>query len=180
MPHTDTDCVRLCLNGEPQMYRHLVVRHPGPLMAYLTGRMGNEEAAEEASQESFVRAFFALRKLEKPELFFSWLLGIASRVALETARDKRKRKQMAPLPREPAEPPGDGPDLVVRQAVGELPAPYRQVVLLRYYGGMSCAEVAKELGMPLGTVTKRLSRAYALLRESLQRNPRREDLEVQA
>ena len=180
MSRTDSDCVRLCLDGQPQMFRHLVVRHQGPLMAYLTGRMGGEEVAEEAAQESFVRAFFALRELHKPELFFSWLLGIARRVALEAARDKRKRKQLTPPARKPAEPRSDGPDLPLRQAVADLPAPYGQVVLLRYYGGMSCAEIAKELGTPLGTVTKRLSRAYALLRESLQGNSRREDIEVRS
>ncbi|MHC4708615.1 MAG: RNA polymerase sigma factor [Planctomycetota bacterium] len=43
-----------------------------------------------------------------------------------------------------------------------------QVVLLRYYGNCSCSQVAQQLGMPLGTVTKTLSRAYAMLRESLQ------------
>ena len=50
-----------------------------------------------------------------------------------------------------------------------------QVVLLRYYGGCSCSQVAEKLGMPLGTVTKNLSRAYAMLRKSLQQN---EDCEV--
>jgi DNA-directed RNA polymerase specialized sigma24 family protein len=170
MSRTDKDCLRLCMNGQPQMFRDLVVRHQGPLMGYLTGWMGDEEAAEEAAQETFVRAFFALGKLEKPELFFSWLLGIARRAALETGRDKWKRTQLAR---------GDGPDLAVRQAVGELPESYRQVILLRYYVGLSCRDVAKELGMPAGTVTKRLSRAYALLRESLQRISQREDLEVQ-
>ena len=43
------------------------------------------------------------------------------------------------------------------------------MVLLRYYGSLSCAGIADQLDMPLGTVTKTLSRAYALLREAMQR-----------
>ncbi|HCO93484.1 MAG TPA: RNA polymerase subunit sigma, partial [Phycisphaerales bacterium] len=50
----------------------------------------------------------------------------------------------------------------------ELPEAYRKIILLRYYGEHSCNQIAEQLDMPLGTVTKTLSRAYAMLRESLQ------------
>ena len=43
------------------------------------------------------------------------------------------------------------------------------MILLRYYGGLSCTGIAEQLDMPLGTVTKTLSRAYAVLRDTLQR-----------
>jgi RNA polymerase sigma factor (sigma-70 family) len=49
-----------------------------------------------------------------------------------------------------------------------LPENYRKIVLLRYYGSQSCSEIAEQLDMPLGTVTKQLSRAYEMLRQSLQ------------
>jgi len=59
--------------------------------------------------------------------------------------------------------------------VAGLPEPYREVILLRYYGDCSCAEVAERLGVPLGTVTKRLSRAYDEMRRSLAvRDPQKE------
>ena len=69
----------------------------------------------------------------------------------------------------------DSADTAVMQAVAELPDVYRQVVLLRYYRGLSCAEASSALGVPLGTVTKRLSRAYALLRKALQEQQQSED-----
>ena len=56
----------------------------------------------------------------------------------------------------------------MEEAIAVLPESYRQVILLRYYEGLSCQEVATRLGMPLGTVTKTLSRAYALLRQELE------------
>ena len=55
----------------------------------------------------------------------------------------------------------------LKRVVAGLNRPYRDVILLRFYGGLSCAEVAERLDIPLGTVTKRLSRAYAMLREAL-------------
>jgi len=48
------------------------------------------------------------------------------------------------------------------------------VILLRYYEGLSCQEVAIRLAVPLGTVTKTLSRAYALLRQELAARERAE------
>jgi RNA polymerase sigma-70 factor (ECF subfamily) len=56
----------------------------------------------------------------------------------------------------------------LEEAIAVLPESNRQVILLRYYEGLSCQEVATRLGMPLGTVTKTLSRAYALLRQELK------------
>ena len=50
-----------------------------------------------------------------------------------------------------------------------LPEPCRAVVHLRFYSGLSCAEIAERLDVAPGTVTKNLSRAYAMLRESLPR-----------
>jgi len=55
-----------------------------------------------------------------------------------------------------------------------LPENHRQVILLRYYEGLSCQEVATRLAMPLGTVTKTLSRAYVQLRHELEARDFRE------
>ena len=49
-----------------------------------------------------------------------------------------------------------------------MPDRYRQVIQMRYFDGLSCSDVAGRLELPLGTVTKQLSRAYALLREKLR------------
>ncbi|MGD0516426.1 MAG: sigma-70 family RNA polymerase sigma factor [Thermoguttaceae bacterium] len=171
MCSTDEQFIRDCLNGHPEVFRHLVSRHQAALLGYLRGRLCNEEEAAEAAQETFVRAYFALRGLHKLGSFFSWLVGIAERVVKETWRDEKRRQCVAFDDRQMAEThtqSGDSPDTDVTEAVGRLPDAYREVVLMRYYGGLSCAEIGRDLGLPIGTVTKRLSRAYALLRECLQ------------
>jgi len=179
MCQTDEQCVRRCLNDHPEAYRLLVQRHQQPLLSYLRGQLGCEEAALEASQETFVRAYFALRKLRKPESFSSWLLGIANRVAKETHRAKsRSFDSLRSEPAEAAADRDDSPDDRVTQAVSRLPEVYRQVVLLRYYAALSCAEISRDLDVPLGTVTKRLSRAYALLRASLREQDQPDNVEA--
>ena len=66
-------------------------------------------------------------------------------------------------------------DYPLEEAIAALPESYRQVILLRYYEGHSCQEIATRLDLPLGTVTKTLSRAYALLRQELKVRERDEE-----
>jgi RNA polymerase sigma factor (sigma-70 family) len=170
MSPPDEQCVLSCLDGHPEAFRHLVERYQTPIMRHLCGCLGSVDEAEEVAQEAFVRAYFALRELRKPDAFFAWLFGIADRVVRETHRAAQRRRTVdceqielaAPVVNQQA-----GPDAAVTEAVAALPEAYREVIVLRFYGGKSCAEISRELNVPLGTVTKRLSRAYALLRERL-------------
>ena len=169
MDLTDKEYVERCRDGHQEDFRLLVDRYQKPLFAYLAGRLRDGRQVEEAAQESFVRAFLSLKKLRKPESFYSWLLGIAGRVAKEQLRSLKHRQQDCEVTesimanaadrREEAYP--------LEEAIAALPETYRQVTLLRYYEGHSCQEIATRLDLPLGTVTKTLSRAYALLRQEL-------------
>jgi RNA polymerase sigma-70 factor, ECF subfamily len=165
----DKEYVERCRDGHPDDFRLLVDRYQKPLFSFLAGRIRDHSQAEEAAQESFVRAFLSLKKLRKPESFYSWLLGIAGRVAKEQFRGEQRRQRDSELVEtmrgDAADPLEDYP---LEQAIAALPENYRLVILLRYYESLSCQEVATQLDMPLGTVTKTLSRAYALLRQELE------------
>jgi RNA polymerase sigma-70 factor, ECF subfamily len=173
MELTDKEYVERCCDGHPEDFGLLVDRYQKPLFSYLAARVGNFPLAEEAAQESFVRAFMSIKKLRKPESFFSWLLGIAGRVAKEQFRAEVHRQRESEiaevLTTSTAEPSEDYP---LEEAMTVLPESHRQVILLRYYEGLSCQEIATRLAMPLGTVTKTLSRAYLLLRQELQTRER--------
>jgi RNA polymerase sigma-70 factor (ECF subfamily) len=166
---SDGEYVVSSRNGCPDHFRLLVQRYQRPLFAYLSRRLGNQLEAEEAAQESFVRAFLSLKKLRKPESFYAWLMGIAGRVLKEQFRaTERRQKDRAIAETLLAKDSGSAPEYPLEEAIAVLPESNRQVILLRYYEGLSCQEVATRLGMPLGTVTKTLSRAYALLRQELK------------
>lgn len=168
-----------CLNGHPDDFRYLVREYQAMLLAHLAGRLGDRDRVEEAAQESFVRAYFKLDKLRKPESFFSWLVGISSRVVKEHRRKEQRNGEIAGMQSEQVRDRPACEDYGLEQAIAKLPGSYRKVVLLRYYGGRSCSEVAEQLDMPLGTVTKTLSRAYATLRQLLQERKNSGDFEVQ-
>jgi RNA polymerase sigma-70 factor (ECF subfamily) len=177
MTENDKYYVERCLDGHPDDFRHLVRRYQPVLLAHLAGKLGNRDRAEEAAQETLVRAYFGMNKLRKPESFFAWLLGIADLVAKEQQRKliRRRRESVGPdaqrrcgAAAEEAPEPELSQDFALETAIAALPEAYRTVILLRYYGGLLCAGIAEQLDMPLGTVTKTLSRAYAMLRDSLQ------------
>jgi len=168
MELSDKEYVARCLGGNPEAFRPLVERYQRLVFSHLAGRMRDPWHAEEATQEAFVRAFQNLKRLKKPESFYAWLLGIAGRVALEQLREQQRTTQndkvLDLLADQDAEPP---PSL--EAALAALPEVGRRLIQLRYYEGLSCQEVALRLDMPLGTVTKTLSRAFGLLRQELSK-----------
>ena len=167
---TDKECVERCRDGHPEDFGQLVDRYQKPLYSWLASRVRDDRQAEEAAQESFVRAFTSLKKLRKPESFYSWLLGIAGRVAKEQFRSlehSRREREAAETMTADAPARDEDEDYPLEEAMAVLPESHRQMILLRYYEGLSCQETATRLGVPLGTVTKTLSRAYALLRQEL-------------
>ncbi len=166
---SDAEYVASSRDGHPDDFRLLVQRYQRPLFAYLSSRLRDPLEAEEAAQESFVRAFMSLKKLRKPESFYAWLMGIAGRVLKEQFRaTARRQRESAIAETLQVEDPDPAPEYPLEEAIAVLPESNRQVILLRYYEGHSCQEIATRLRMPLGTVTKTLSRAYALLRQELK------------
>ena len=170
MPETDRHFLERCLDGHPDDFCHLVGRYQRPVLAHLSRRLRLQAQIEEVAQEAFVRAFFNLRKLRKPDSFFPWLIGIANHVAQEMIRQEqaerhRADEQLAEQKATPAQAAGELPEDTLERAVAGLSDPLREVILLRFYANCSCGQVAQRLGLPIGTVTKRLSRAYAEIRE---------------
>src|SRR5512144_712646 len=82
----DRELVEQCLAGDVNQFRHLVRRYERVVIAHLRVRMHDASAIEDGTQETFVRAFRGLHTLRSPDAFFSWLLGIADRVAREFRR----------------------------------------------------------------------------------------------
>jgi len=166
---TDRDYIERCLGGYSDDFRFLVRRYEKPLFAYLLCRLRNRLQAQEAAQESLVRAYMGLSKLNKPESFHSWLIGIAARVALEFHRSAQRRiDNLETITEMPAQHQGDSEEYLLDEAIAVLPESQRRVVVLRYYEDLSCRQIAERLQVPLGTVTKMLSRAYVALREKRQ------------
>ena len=162
--------VRAARRGDREAFGRLVERYSRAVVARQLGWTRDLSTAEDLAQETFLRAWQGLRRLEDLRAFGSWLLSIGGYVGQEWLRRKKtdlKAKENLAPPVEGRK--DDGPDLPLAQALAELAPDVRQLLALRHDRGLSCEEIARELGRPLGTVTKTLSRAYDHLRSRLAR-----------
>jgi RNA polymerase sigma-70 factor (ECF subfamily) len=163
--------VRAARRGEGAAFGQLLERYSRAVLARQYACTHERSSAEDLAQETFVRAWRGLGRLEDDRSFGSWLLSIAGYVGQEWIRRKQAAQKMKSELAESAveEPREDSPDLPLAEAIAELAPDVQQLLALRHDRGLTCEEIARGLGKPLGTVTKTLSRAYAQLRERLVR-----------
>lgn len=150
-------------------------------MACLDGLYGfalalsrDREAAEDLVQETYARALAARRRAAPEENLRGWLFTILRNIWKNERRRQRPEGTddiesvalAAPDPESDPEAALDRRELRERldEAMGALPAPFREVVMLRCVLGFSYQEVAGIVGCPAGTVMSRLARARAQLR----------------
>ena len=136
--------------------------------------LGGESAAVDAVDEAVYKGFCAYQKLRQPEFFDTWLTRILINVCNTELRRRKRELAVAELP-ETAQEEFDG--LPLKEAVGRLPKELREVIILRYFTGLTLEETAKALDIPRGTVTSRQKRALGLLRLELadESEQRKED-----
>jgi RNA polymerase sigma factor (sigma-70 family) len=170
---TDAELVQAVLDGEKQAFAVLVKRYERPVRAVALDVLGNYHLASDVSQEAFIKAYEQLAGLRKPEAFGHWLMKIAYRYALDSARQKLKEPRLEMK----AAAVIDNPDGQLDEdkqrllaAIVKLPKSEKQVVMLRYLGDNSVKDVADIVGRSVGTVTKQLSRAHKRLRKILERS----------
>lgn len=186
--HNDTsvggrplDDARLCeqaRSGDVDAYEELVKRYQQ--LAFRTAFIVTRSAAdaEDAAQEAFVKAYYALDRFRPGAPFKPWLMRIVVNEALNRRRAGGRQEGLA-LRMAQARPSGGAapsPEVAVLDAevqenvlaaVNALGERDRLVVALRYFFDMSEGEMAEVLECPVGTVKSRLSRALARLKETL-------------
>jgi RNA polymerase sigma-70 factor (ECF subfamily) len=183
----DRAIVDAVLAGDPDGFRALVDRE-GPAVVRACSRiLGDRTEAEDIAQEAFVIAYRSLPTWRGEGTFGAWVSRIAVRLALRVAAKRRNVTWLDPFAAESGSAGNpdqvrlgttDAPDPAVhalraerdvelRRAVATLDEPYREVVALRFFAGLSESETAEVLSCPVGTAKSRLSRALDVLRATL-------------
>ncbi len=136
----------------------------------------NDHDAEDVVQESFLKAFKAQESF-RGEQARTWMLAIIRNTALDFLR---RHQASAAIPLGEGLDPADrspGPERQLldqsrrerlRRAISSLPEEFREAIVLREIEGLSYKEIAAVLGVPMGTVMSRLSRARGLLLKEVQ------------
>jgi RNA polymerase sigma factor (sigma-70 family) len=177
-PLQDVDLARLARDGDVHAYGELVERYRE--VAFRTAWLITRSTAdaEDAAQEAFVKAYYALGRFRAGESFRPWILRIVANEAKNRRRSAGRRERLAlrvagergqgdaaPSPETAAVEVEQRQDLLA--ALERLPERDRLVVACRYLLELSEAETAEALGVRPGTVKSRLSRALGRLRTQM-------------
>jgi RNA polymerase sigma-70 factor (ECF subfamily) len=168
---TDEALVKRACAGDPMAFASLVDRHGQDGVAAACGLLQDRAEAEEAVQESFVRAWESLGTLRDRSRFKGWFSGILYRVCRDALRARGRTRKALGLS-EAGRPAGEARpgalDPVVEEAL-ELPEQYREPLVLFYLQELTVAELAEALGITEENARVRLHRARRMLRERLER-----------
>jgi RNA polymerase sigma-70 factor (ECF subfamily) len=169
----DGSLVLEALAGRSECFGTLVERYDRAVYNLCLRTMRNADDARDVTQESFFKAFRALRTFKPGAKFSTWIFSIAYHACCDRLA-KRRRYSDAELPdrADPAAGPAaeaerDEEARALRAAIDRLPEKYRTVITLYHLQGQQYEEIARVLNVPLGTVKTHLFRAKELLRKSL-------------
>jgi RNA polymerase sigma-70 factor (ECF subfamily) len=185
---------RFTVAGEASLRRRLVERDEralvelielaGPWLLGLTRTLlGDADEAEEVVLEVFTTAWDRIGGLgEEHEMLLPWLFRIARNRAIDRLRRRRRQRrkleraeaygelatgEVAPATVDEAATPGWHVHQSVHAALAMLPDEQQEAVRMAYFEGLTHSEIARELGIPMGTVKTRLRLAFGKLRTAL-------------
>ncbi|MFC1601384.1 sigma-70 family RNA polymerase sigma factor [Candidatus Sumerlaeota bacterium] len=180
---SDEQLALAALGGDVAAFERLVEEYFGTVYAIAYARLRHHESAEDLTQEVFLRAFLYLEQLEQPRLFAAWLGRIARHLAYQWQRQGHRRWELAPtlslgdeiswIPDTQAEGArgkmaAKEQSQAIHQAIAGLPPEQAELVLLRFGQELGVAEIARRLGIHTGTVRRRLKKALAAMKDSLE------------
>ena len=177
-------------NGERLAFEDHYEEWSDSVYRYLRHYVGSASAAEDLFQETWTRALEHREQLKREDRFGPWILRIARNRALNHLRRRRYKVQVWILSNLASSDGAGGEDLldrrasadptpresavraesrqILHEAMEELDLPSQEMLQLRYFQGLTLAEVAEVLGMPLGTVCTKVHRALKIIRERLK------------
>ena len=179
----DTRLMLQVKEGDGTSFEVLLGKYRRPVVSYLNRMVQNQSIAEELAQEVFLRVYRARGSYEPTAKFTTWLFKIATRLALNSVRDRRHEKLHKSLSETVEDrQPLDVPDRrrnreqemvaetrlqLVRDAIAALPEKQRAAVLMHKYEELDYAQIAEALDCSVSAVKSLLFRAYEMLRSRL-------------
>lgn len=163
--------VEAACRGDVEALARLYERYYALMVWVAYSVLLDRSLAEDAAQQAFATACVKLRGLRQPDRFGPWLTTICRNAAQDMARARTRdaaNREVAAT-EQPGQPGSNGFDRAVKEAVDNLPAMYREVVVLHYYNRMSYKEIESALGISGNVVKGRLARARKRIQHDLEK-----------
>ncbi len=181
----DQSVIELAQRGNTNAFAQIVQRYQTPVYNLAYRMLGDAAEAEDAAQETFLRAYAQFKGYRRDQKFASWLLSIAAHYCIDRLR--RRKFQWLSLDDENAQEtfptPAPGPEESafvheraeeVQRLLQKLPPAARAVVVLKYWNDLGVEEIAHMTGDSVSAVKVKLFRARQAMARELQQQTRRE------
>jgi len=183
--NSDTQLIAKYLKDDEQSLEILIKRYLRPIYSFVYRYVGDQQEAEDITQEVFVKVWRNLKKFNRNKKFKTWIFSIAKNTSIDWLRRKKNRpfsnfeneegyNSLANMIADPAPLPNEilaQKDIAgtLNIAVNQLTLRYRMVLFLRYNDHFTFREIAEVLGKPLNTIKSRHRRALIQLRKLLSK-----------
>ncbi len=165
-----TKLVESAVGGDIDSFGELCQQYYASMVAIGYSVLGEHQLAEDAAQETFARALSNLRALKNKERFAPWLAAICRNVAKDMVATKARQINTEDFSGIADNNNWDDRVQSVRQAIEQLSVSAKELVVLRYYNGLSYEQISSVLGISKATINGRLTRAKRKMAKYLRRN----------
>lgn len=182
MQDNEADWLFQAQNGDSQAFSSLLEKYQKPVYNLCYRMLGNAEDAEDAAQETFLRAFKSLKRYDNSRPFSTWVLSIAAHYCIDQIRRQRQVTiSIEDLVVPDVPDPAPGLETVlgkkeeqrrIRAILDKLEATDRAAVIMYYWYDFSYEEICQALSLSLSAVKSRLHRARrAMAQQWMLQNP---------
>ncbi|MGB2861923.1 MAG: sigma-70 family RNA polymerase sigma factor [Sedimentisphaerales bacterium] len=162
--------IEAATGGDIESFGLLCRRYYPAMVAVGYAVLSEHQLAEDAAQESFARALVNLRSLKNKDRFAPWLAGICRNVAKDMLAAKVRQIGNEDISQVDEVENHDENDRAIRRAIEQLPESAKDLVVLRYYDGLSYEQISFVLGISKASINGRLTRSKRKMADYLKRN----------
>ncbi|MDX1594210.1 MAG: RNA polymerase sigma factor RpoE [Gammaproteobacteria bacterium] len=184
--NVDLKLVRRVQEGDKQAFDVLVRKYQHKVVKLVARYVSDQSEALDVTQETFIKAYRAIRKFRGDSAFYTWLYRIAINTAKNYLVAQSRRPLETDVDLQPEQVEGIGPqslrenatpenlllrdeiETTVYDAIEALPEDLRTAITLRELEGLSYEEIALAMGCPVGTVRSRIFRAREAINNKLE------------
>ncbi len=163
----ETDLIKAAANGDIESFGELCGMYYSAMVAISYSILGDHQLAEDSAQETFARALINLKKLKNQDKFAFWLAAICRNVAKDMVSERNKIPKNEALSQ--IEQESNQNHVQIHHAIENLPNSMKELVVLRYYDGLSYEKISDVLGISKASINGRLTRAKRKMENYLKK-----------
>ncbi len=154
----------------PEAFKELYSRYSSRIYAYCRRFVGYKEEAEDIFQDTFKKFYEAAQQEREMTNVYGFIIKIARNLCINSKRNQKRTIEIDDTLNISTKSRQDKEEMLdlIKQAIDELPAEYKDVLILREYQGLSYIEIAEMTNLSLGTVKVRIFRAKDKIRTILK------------